>query len=179
MIKLFRYEGYKIIISEEALALKPFKQIWQRDRTVNKDKAIAELGFIYFFCDPRSDYQYLVDEDERKEAIKEGEGMPPKWEPDKVVKDAMEFYMSFKPISALLLEDTRFMVDKFRAKLRSIDFDSLEVKEFKEITSIVKQITPLVKDLDEAEKALNLEIRNSGKMRGSGEKTIFEDDLAI
>ena len=55
MIKLFRYEGYKIIISEEALALKPFKQIWQRDRTVNKDKAIAELGFIYFFCDPRSD----------------------------------------------------------------------------------------------------------------------------
>lgn len=48
MIKLFRYEGYKIIISEEALALKPFKQIWQRDRTVNKDKAIAELGFIYF-----------------------------------------------------------------------------------------------------------------------------------
>ena len=70
MIKLFRYEGYKIIISEEALALKPFKQIWQRDRTVNKDKAIAELGFIYFFCDPRSDYQYLVDEDERKEAIK-------------------------------------------------------------------------------------------------------------
>ena len=102
-----------------------------------------------------------------------------KWEPDKVVKDAMEFYMSFKPISALLLEDTRFMVDKFRAKLRNIDFDSLEVKEFKEITSIVKQITPLVKDLDEAEKALNSEIRNSGKMRGSGEKTIFEDDLAI
>ena len=105
--------------------------------------------------------------------------MPPKWEPDKVVKDAMEFYMSFKPISALLLEDTRFMVDKFRAKLRSIDFDSLEVKEFKEITSIVKQITPLVKDLDEAEKALNSEIRNSGKMRGQGEKTIFEDDLAL
>ena len=46
MLKLFRYEGYKIVISEEAFALKPFRQIWQRDRTVNKDKAIMELGFI-------------------------------------------------------------------------------------------------------------------------------------
>ena len=179
MIKLFKYEGYKVVISEEAFALKPFRQIWQRDRTINKDKAIMELGFIYFFCDPRSDYQYLVDDKERKEAIKEGEGHPPKWEPDKVVIAAMDFYKSFKPMSSLLLEDTRFMVDKFRTKLRDIDFDSLEVREFKEITAIVKQITPLIKDLDEAEKALNSEMKSTGKMRGSGEKTIFEDDLSL
>lgn len=179
MIKLFKYEGYKIVISEEAFALKPFRQIWQRDKTVNKDRAIMELGFIYFYCDPRSDYQFLVDDKERLEAIKEGEGLPPKWEPDKVLIEAMEFYKSFKPISALLLEDTRFMVNKFRTKLRELDFDNLEVKEFKEITAIVKQITPLIRDLDEAEKALNSEMRNSSKMRGQGEKTIFEDGLSM
>lgn len=179
MIKLFKYEGYKIVISEEAFALKPFRQIWQRDKTVNKDKAIMELGFIYFYCDPRSDYQFLVDDKERLEAIKEGEGLPPKWEPDKVLIEAMEFYKSFKPISALLLEDTRFMVNKFRTKLRELDFDNLEVKEFKEVTAIVKQITPLIRDLDEAEKALNSEMRNSSKMRGQGEKTIFEDGLSM
>lgn len=179
MIKLFKYEGYKIVISEEAFALKPFRQIWQRDKTINKDKALMELGFIYFFCDPRSEYQFLVDEKERMEAIKKGEGLPPKWEPDKLLIEAMDFYKSFKPISALLLEDTRFMVNKFRLKLRELDFDSLEVREFKEITAIVKQITPLIKDLDEAEKALNSEMRNVGRMRGQGEKTIFEDDLTI
>ena len=179
MIKLFKYEGYKIVISEEAFALKPFRQIWQRDKTINKDKALMELGFIYFFCDPRSEYQFLVDEKERMEAIKEGEGLPPKWEPDKLLIEAMDFYKSFKPISALLLEDTRFMVNKFRLKLRELDFDSLEVREFKEITAIVKQITPLIKDLDEAEIALNSEMRNVGRMRGQGEKTIFEDDLTI
>ena len=179
MIKLFKYESYKVVISEEAFALKPFRQIWQRDKTINKDKAIMELGFIYFFCDPRSDYQYLVDDKERMEAIKDGEGLPSKWQPDKIVTEAMDFYKSFKPISALLLEDTRFMVNKFRIKLRELDFDNLEVKEFKEITAIVKQITPLIKDLDDAEKALNSEMKNSGKMRGSGEKTIFEDDLTI
>jgi hypothetical protein len=179
MMKLLKYEGYKVVIEPELLTLKPFKQIWTRDKTVNKDKALAEIAFIYFMTDPRSDYQYLVDDKERMKAIKEGEGLPPKWEPDKIVTEAMEFYKSFKPISALLLEDTRFMVNKFRAKLRELDFDSLEVKEFKEITAIVKQITPLIRDLDEAEKALNSEMRSSGKMRGQGEKTIFEDDLAL
>lgn len=177
MIKLFKYEGYKIIISEEAFALKPFRQIWQRDKTINKEKALMELGFIYFFCDPRSDYQFLVDDNERLEAIKEGEGLPAKWEPDKVLKEAMDFYMSFKPISALLLEDTRFMVNKYRKRLRSQEFDELEVRELKEVGALIKQIPSLVKDLDEAEKALNSEMRNSGKMRGQGEKTIFEDGL--
>ena len=55
-MKLFKYEGYKITISEEALALIPFKKIWTRDRSTNKNRAISELGFIYFMADPRSDY---------------------------------------------------------------------------------------------------------------------------
>ena len=179
VLKLFRYEGYKVLISEEAFALKPFRQIWQRDRTVNKDRAIMELGFIYFYTDPRSDYQYLVDDKERMEAIKEGEGLPSNWQPDKIVKEAMEFYASFKPVSALLLEDTRYLVNKFRVKIRDLNFDNLEVKEFKEITAIVKQITPLIRELDETEKALNAEMKSSSKMRGQGEKTIFEDDLSL
>lgn len=179
MLKLFKYEGYKIVISEEAFALKPFRQIWMRDRSINKDKATMELGFIYFFCDPRSDYQYLTDEDKRKEAIKEGEGLPPKWEPDKIVQEAMTFYNSFKPTSALLLDDTRLMVDKYRKRLREQEFDGLEVKELKELGALIKQIPSLVKDLDEAEKALTSEMRNAGKMRGQGEKTIFEDDLTL
>ena len=178
-MKLLRYEGYKVVIEPELLALKPFKQIWTRDKTVNKDKALAEIAFIYFMTDPRSDYQYLVDDKERMEAIKEGEGLPPKWEPDRIVTKAMEFYKSFKPISALLLEDTRFMVDKYRKRLKAQEFDELEIKDLKEAGALIKQIPSLVKDLNEAEKALNSEMRESGRMRGQGEKTIFEDDLAL
>ena len=179
MMKLLKYEGYKVVIEPELLTLKPFKQIWARDKTVNKDKALAEIAFIYFMTDPRSDYQYLVDDNERMEAIKEGEGLPAKWQPDKVVTEAMNFYMSFKPISALLLEDARFMVDKYRKRLKAQEFDELEIKDLKEAGALIKQIPSLVRDLNEAEKALNSEMRDSGRMRGQGEKTIFEDDLSI
>lgn len=180
MLKLFKYEGYKIVISEEAFALKPFRQIWQRDKSINKDRATMELGFIYFFCDPRSDYQYLVDEDERMEAIKEGEGLSPNWHPDKIVIEAMNFYTSFKPTAALLLKDTRFAVDKLRKLLREIDLNQTDDKgkpvyTLNTITATIKQIPSLVKDLDEAEKTLASEMKNTGKMRGQGEKTIFED----
>ena len=113
------------------------------------------------------------------EAIKEGEGLSPKWTPDRIVTEAMEFYKSFKPISALLLEDTRFMVDKYRKRLKAQEFDELEIKDLKEAGALIKQIPSLVKDLNEAEKALNSEMRESGRMRGQGEKTIFEDDLSL
>lgn len=178
-MKLFKYEGYKITISEEAFSLKPFRMIWNRDRSKNKEKAMLELSYIYFMVDPRSDYQYLVDEDARSEAIKEAEGFADKWQPDKLVKEAMEFYATFKPASALLLEDTRLMVDKFRQKMRDIDFEELTVKELKEVGALIKQIPGLVKDLDDAEKALAAEIQSQAKMRGQGQKTIFEDSLTL
>lgn len=179
-MKLFKYEDYKVTISEEALTLKPFKQIWNRDRSQSKDKAMSELSFIYFMQDPRSDFQYIVDEDERAEAIKQAEGFPDNWKPDKLVNEAMSFYASFKPTAALLLEDTRVAVDKLRKLLRDIDLSATDsngkpIYTLNTITATIKQVPILAKDLDEAEKVLAAELKSQGKMRGSGEKKLFED----
>lgn len=183
-MKLFKYDQYKVTISEEALLLKPFKTLWDRDTSENKDKALKELAFIYFMKDPRSDYQYLTNEEERATAIKEAEGISKKWKPDKAVQEAMNFYDSFKPVSALLLEDTRYAVDKLRMLLREIDLKEVDDKgrpvyTLNTITATIKQIPQLVKDLDDAEKALAQEMRTQGKARGTGEKTIMEDSLDI
>lgn len=176
-MKLFKFEGYKVVISEEALMLKPFKKIWERDKSESKDKALSELAYVYFFCDPRSDYQYLIDPEERKQAIKEGEGLKDKWEPDKHILEAIDFYLGFKSESALLLEDTKFMLNKYRQKLRSLDFDAMEVKELKDAGALINGIPDMVKKVNEAEKALATEMKEGGRMRGQGEKTIFEDSL--
>lgn len=182
-MKLFKYEGYKVVISEEAFALKVFRQIWNRDRSINKDKAIMELGYIYFMVDPRSDYQYLVDEEERSKAIIEGEGLPENWKPDKIVVEAMQFYSSIKSTSALLLEDTRVAINKVRAFLKTVDLKAVDDKgkpiyTINSITSTIKMIPQLIKDLDEAEKAIRADIQNtSGKVRGQKEKSLLEDGI--
>ena len=164
-MKLFKYESYKVTISEEAIILKPFKVIWERDKTSTKNKALMELGFIYFMCDPRSDYQYIVDSKERIAAIKESEGLPDKWQPDKAVEEAMKFYETFKSTSALLLEDTRVAIDKVREFLKDVDLKALDDKgkplyTINSITSTIKMIPQLIKDLDDAEKAIEILNKN-------------------
>lgn len=182
-MKLFKYEGYKVVISEEAFALKVFRQIWNRDRSVNKDKAIMELGYVYFMTDPRSDYQYIVDEDERAKAIIEGEGLPSNWKPDKMIIEAIKFYEGMKSTSALLLEDTRVAIDKVRKFLKEINLEDTDDKgrpiyTINSITSTIKMIPQLIKDLDDAEKAIKADMQNtSGKVRGQKEKSLLEDGI--
>lgn len=176
-MRLLTYEGYNLTIDPLLLTLKPFKAIWSRDKTEKKERAISEIAYIYFMEDTRSDYQYIIDREERDKQIREGEGIKPSWKPDGTVKQAMELYASFKTPAALLLEDTRAMVEGYRVKLKDItqNMTDLDIREIKDLGAIIKQIPSLVKDLDEAEKALAKEIAQSDKVRGASEKSIYED----
>lgn len=179
-MRLFKYEGYNLTISEEAMLLKPFKALWKRDKNRNKENALRELGFIYFMEDPRSDYQVYTDQEERAKQIKLGEGISEDWEPDGLVEEARVFYSSFKSASALLAEDIRYAIDKLRIKMRTMDLDALDDKgkpiySIDSYTRTIKQIPDLIISLDEAEKAIAREIVSSDKVRGSAEKHMFED----
>lgn len=180
-MKLFQFVNFQVKISEEALSIKAFRDIWQRDKSKEKLKAQQELGFIYFFCDPRSDYMFLIDEDTRMEKIIEQEGMPEGWKPDEKVEKAMEVYKYLTTTSSsLLLQDTRELINKVRAQLKEIDLSLRDgngkpIYTLNTVTSTIKQIPGLIKDLNEAEKAISSEIEENSKMRGSGIKKIFED----
>ena len=181
MIRLFKFEGYEVQIDPEALLLAPFKTIYDKDKS--KDKSIAKqiLGYVYFFADARSDYQYLVDEEVRSQEIIQGLGMPEGWKPDADVKRAVDYYKSFLPMSAGLLEDTRYVVNKLRQELRNMDFNERDDKgkpihTLQSITATLKQIPSLAKDLDEAERTLSKDIIAEAKARGSQSKALLEDE---
>lgn len=181
MIRLFHYEGYEVEIEPEATMLAPFKAIYDRDKHKDKSMAKQELAYIYFMGDPRSDYQYLVDEEVRSQEIIKGLGMPEGWEPDKAIERALTFYVSFRPMSAGLLEDTRFVVNKLRQELRQMDFNERDdkgkpVHTLQSITATLKQIPGLAKDLDEAERALSKDIMAEAKARGTQSKALLEDE---
>lgn len=184
-MKLFKYESYRVVISEEALVLKPFKKLWDRDKTKNKEKAIQELSYVFFMEDPASDYQYLTDKEERSQAIIEAEGLPNTWKPDKYVEEAQTFYASFKTTSALILEDTRYAADNLRKSLRNIDLEATDdrgkpIYTVASIISAIKQVPQLVKELAEAERAVAKEMaENNGRVRGQKAKSILEDGLDI
>lgn len=47
-MKLFKYEGYNLTISEEAMLLKPFKTIWKRDKSKQGD-SLDGIGLHIFY----------------------------------------------------------------------------------------------------------------------------------
>lgn len=89
-MRLMKFEGYTLTIEPEALVIKSIRTLWNRDKTQSKERALAELGYIYFMVDPRSTYSYLTDLADRSEKIVLEEGLPKNWKPDKIVQEADE-----------------------------------------------------------------------------------------
>lgn len=183
-MKLFKYDSYKVVISEEALAIKAFRDIWEADGSEDKRLAVQELGYVYFMCDPRSDYMVISDEGERSDTIIEQEGLPKRWKPSKLVSKAMELYLSFKPQSAMLLDDIRASVDKLRSTLREMDLmekDAAGKPVFKanDYATTLERLLKLCSSLKEAERQMSMDMAEAGRMRGGGQKTVLEDDLSI
>lgn len=173
-MKLFKFENYEVTVAPAALTLKPFKKIWDRDKSKSKDRAIQELSFLYFYCDPRSDYQYITDDETRMEAVKKGLGLGNDWKPDALLNAAVEFYRSFDSNAARLLRRAAKEIDKAEQILDSMQ--PTDYKSIKEQFAAMKMIPELANMIMDAEKALNTE-EEYGEATGSIEKGMFEDGL--
>ena len=173
-MKLFKYEGYEVRVAPEALTLKPFKKVWDRDKSKNKEKATQEFSFLYFYCDPRSDYQYLTDDEDRLEAVKEGIGFDKDWKPDAALKNAIAFYGTFDSSAARLLRMAAKEIDKVQQSLDTMS--PTNYKEIKEQIASMSMIPKIASMIQEAEKKLNEE-EEFGEAKGSIEKTLFDDGL--
>lgn len=173
-MRLFKYEGYEVRVAPEALTLKPFKKIWERDKSKTKERALQELSFVYFYCDPRSDYQYIIDDEDRLTAVREGEGLPNSWRPDKDLEAAIKLYRSFDTSAALLLKTANEAVEKVRKLLTELEPD--DTKSLKDYLTALKMIPEVATMLKDAEKAINDESQY-GEAKGAIEKTLFDDGL--
>ena len=178
---LFSLDNYKLVISEEAYLIKPFRDIIRRDKDRNKSKAIAELGYIFFMVDPSSTYAYITDVEKKSEAIKEAVGLSKKWKPDSVVLQGLKIYeIASETTAGLMLKDFRTSVDKVRAFLTTFSLEAKDKfgKPLYPVTTIVnalKQIPILVKQIIETEKMLIQELASSGSMRADKIKKLAED----
>ncbi len=84
--------------------------------------------------------------------------------------------------SYLLLQDTRIAIDKVREFLRNVDLNATDDKgkplyTINSITTAIKQIPTLAKDLQEAERIISKEIEEEGRARGGFTKKLFEDGI--
>ena len=182
-MNLIKWSNSKIEIAPEAYGIKVFKNIWNADRSLNKEKAIATLSTLYFMYDPRSEYQYIVDLEDRMESIITETGLPNGWKPDKLFNAAIPVYKNLTTTtSSLLLESNRMAVEKLRTYITDlnlktdVDDKGKPIHTLNSVTASIRELTKLAGDISKAEKEIHKDIEEqSARMRGKGDKKIADD----
>lgn len=97
MIELFEIQNQKAFPITETLLISPFKEIWERDKSTEKEIAIKELSYIEFMTSEKPSNPFKgYTEDQKEEKIISNLFKNKKWKPDKLVKSAVQDLISYQ-----------------------------------------------------------------------------------
>lgn len=174
---IFNPSTYEVDIAPEAALLKPFSVLIKRDKTKLKTKVKAELAYIYFMQDFKSDFQSTTDSKKRSlEIIPVLEGLPEGWRPDKLIKEALLFYKERSlTIASKALDRQRDNIDKLIDKVGKF-MKSDDANEVVKAANLSSKVLPFIKDIDDLEKMVKGQQESSSRHKGSQDKAMLEDD---
>jgi hypothetical protein len=186
-MKLVEMKNWELKPSEEVWGLLPFKALLDRDDTEEKEIATKELLFIFFWCDIKSDY-IQIDEENREEEIAKDIGLPKGWVKDHVIDEAIELFekLSGSVIQRLYRQtlqaasDIGDYLENTKEVLAERDMNNKPVTDISKVTGAIQKIPKLMADLSAAYKEVIKEQENlEGKKKGSQTFNIFERGLDI
>lgn len=170
MLKCFKYEGGRVTISQEALLIKEFKDLWDRDQ----DQAMKEMSYIYLLnsYDPANPFSAYAD-DIRKEKVEQNV-WGKKYKPDKLVKAAQDKFIELRDESAAmrLLISTQKAMDKLSTYLNGATIT--DPQEAQKIMSLLKSAPDTAKALKQLEESVKTEQFEKAKTRASRAINHFE-----
>lgn len=185
-MKLFRVKGWQLEVSEETWGLTAFKDILDRDKNKEKEHAMKELLYIWFFCDIKSDYLSMP-ESIRHTEIKKDIGLDEDWEKDELIEAGIRQFMKFDSPIARLYRQTLSAVqavgeylENAEALLKERDKYDKPVNDISKITGAISKIPKMMGDLKIAYKEVVKEQEDTeNKKKGSRTFNVFEEGLNI
>lgn len=178
----FTLRDYVLTVEDNMWGLIPFKKILKRDKSRDKDRALKEMLFIYYYSDIKSDY-LIIDSKFRIEEIKKDIGLPEDWRIDSVLQEAINFYeeRSLTVVGKLYknalaaANDISEYLTKTKELLEERDERGKPVTTLTTIVGGISKIKTVMQDLKAAEKELIKErIETEGKMKGKQSMGMFE-----
>lgn len=183
-MKLFSLRNYALTVSEEAYALKPFKILWDRDKNKDKKIAIAELAYIFYMEDFRSDFSDILDDSERSREVIINVGLPKSWKEDVFVEAARCFYKDRveSVISIQYLKDAKHAVGEMSKFFRNIDLSKVNrsgnfVYDISKVKTVLTDSASIIENLNELERIVKRDLQEASNVRGDKPKSPFEDGI--
>jgi len=181
-MNLFKIENGKVTVTPEALLIKAFADIWNRDNSAKKEFAIRELGYIYFMCDYNSVYQSYPEE-ERKERLRNDLS---KHDSNRIIKLSKYCEAGIKKYKELqntptmdFLESVKNAMVNMTDYFNNVNFkerDSKGVPIYKPeiVTRCAKDAGGIVDSIDKLKAKIKVEIYESDMARGKSQINPFE-----
>lgn len=175
-----------LTVEDQIWGLNPFKKILKRDKSRNKDLALKEMLFVYYYTDIKSDYLIMSDLKERYQELKHDIDLPDNWKIDDVIQEAIDFYerRSLTVIGKLYkdaLTSIHEMSEYLKGTgtlLRERSNNGGTVTTLPMITAAQEKLPKIMQNLKAAEKeVLKEKIEMEGKMKGKQSMGMFESGL--
>ena len=171
-----------LTVDDNLWGLEKFKKILKRDKSRNKDLALKEMLFIYYYTDIKSDYLIIDIKLRTNEIIKDIQ-LPDNWKIDSIMEDAINFYeeRSLTVIgklyknALLAANDISEYLTKTKELLEERDDRGKPVTTLTTIVGGISKIKVVMQDLKAAEKELIKEkVETEGCMKGQQQMGMFE-----
>lgn len=168
---LFDFKDYKVVINPEAVVIPPFNEIWERDKTKTKHKAIQEISYVYFLSDFKSPYA-IYNDAQRPRKIKEDFIKDSKWKPDKLVEQAIKKYDELQQTRSMrFLNSARGLQEKLEKYFNEVDFAQLDDKgkpiySAKDAMANLEKVGKVIESLNVVEEKVKKEINDKATIKG-------------
>lgn len=186
---LFKVQDRIVIPNAETLLLEPFKTIWGRDETVDKEVAMAEFKYIEFTTSMLKSNPYAgYDEETKEKKVREDCIFMEDWNPDEFVVKAQDEVVRFSTEASVTY--SYYMSNKRAAEEMTNFFNDFDINitniktgnplyKPKDITNALKDSTDVMQRLDTLKDKVEQELFQVVKRRGEKVISPFADPESL
>lgn len=149
-------------ITIEGIHIPEFRAIWEADKSEDKEIASQILPYIYHMVSPKSSYSQM-NMKEREEVVKADYIKNKKWEPDELVKKAMDKYTKLISTPSLrLVLAAEGAADKLSDYYNQLDFSERDhsgklIYSANDLSNTLAKVSSIVTSLQELRKKVEKE----------------------
>lgn len=171
MAFLFVVEGRAVFPNPETLLISPYKDIWERDESENKENAIEDFCYIEFTTSTKKSNPYRQYEDEiKKKIVKKDVITREDWEEDELIVAARKKLETFQREASTTYsyyQAAKIAAEKMKTFFLNVDLDERNEKTL----NPVYKPTDITRALNDTEKVL----ANLKDLEKKVEEEIYEE----
>jgi len=156
---LFEINGKAVFPKAETLLISPFKDIWERDLSSEKENAIQEFSYIEFMTSMlRSNPYREYPEEKKDEIIRKDIITQMNWDPDNLIRDGMNYIITLQKEGSITYSfwmANKTAIEKMIHFFNNFDIDERNFKTGMPVYK-PKDITSAVADAEKGLTTLNV-----------------------